>query len=284
MTASDRCASPIVRDVDGDEAAGSPQVDGADAEFLERIRGAFGEEALARLGVLRLPSGFKLSVVMPAYNERQTIAEIIRRVQAAPIPKEIIVVDDGSRDGTREILEELDAAGVVRLVAHERNQGKGAALRSGLQAVSGDIVVIQDADLEYNPADYPRLIQPLIDGRADVVYGSRFLGDTARVHLFWHRVANWLLTTMSNVTTNLNLTDMETGYKAFRAEAIAGIQIKQNGFGVEPELTAKFARRRLRIYETAVSYAGRDYASGKKIGLKDAFVAIACILRYAIAD
>ena len=182
------------------------------------------------------------------------------------------------------MLQELDATGAVQLILHETNQGKGAALRSGIQHTSADVVLFQDADLEYSPSDYPRLIQPLIDGRADVVYGSRFLGDIARVHLFWHRVANWMLTTISNVATNLNLTDMETSYKAFRAEVFEGIKIKQNGFGVEPELTAKFARRLLRIYETAISYSGRDYASGKKIGLKDAFVDVGCIIRYAFAD
>lgn len=257
---------------------------GFDLELLEQLRRTLGEEALLRLGVLRIPADFKLSVVIPAYNERATIREIIRRVEASPVPKEIIVVDDGSSDGTREILRELAADDVVQALFHDRNRGKGAALRTGFAQASGDVVIIQDADLEYDPADYAQLIRPLIDGRADVVYGSRFLGETARIHMFWHRVANWLLTLLSNMLTNLNLSDMETGFKAFRREALADIQIKQNRFGVEPELTAKFARRRLRIYETPVSYSGRDYSAGKKIGLKDGFVALACILRYAIAD
>ncbi len=270
------------------EAVWLAPADAFDLELLQRLRGTLGDAALANLGVYQVTAGFKLSVVIPAYNERQTIAEIIQRVAASPVPKEIIVVDDASTDGTRETLQELidkyDDELNIRAIFHPHNQGKGAALRTGFAAATGDCIVVQDADLEYDPVDYPRLLHPLIDGRADVVYGSRFLGGPARTHLFWHRVGNWLLTLASNMTTNLNLTDMETGYKMFRREVLAGIVIRQNRFGVEPELTAKFARRRLRFYEVPISYAGRDYAEGKKIGMTDGLVAVWCILRYALRD
>jgi len=231
-----------------------------------------------------------LSVVMPAYNEKPTIAEIIRRVKAADMPKELIVVDDGSTDGTREYLrgliesgEAVDGAsgadGPVRVFFHERNRGKGAALRTGFAQARGDVVLIQDADLEYNPQEYPVLLQPILDGRADVVYGTRFRGGGAqRILFYWHSVGNKFLTGLTNMITNLTFTDMETCYKVFRREVIQGIQIKCDGFGFEPEITAKIAKRRLHIYEVPISYSGREYAEGKKItwldGLKAIFIVI----------
>ena len=255
-----------------------------DRPFTDQLVRVLGEAAMQQLGVFPLPPGFVLSVVMPIYNERRTIREIVDRVRAVPIPKEIIIVDDCSRDGTREILKEMEQDADLKICYHDRNQGKGAALRSGFRHATGDVIVIQDADLEYDPREYPRLIQSIVDGRADVVYGSRFRGDLVRVHLFWHRVANYLLTTLSNATTNLNLSDMETCYKAFRHSAIDGMQLSQQRFGFEPEITAKFARRKLRIFEVPISYAGRDYSEGKKIGALDALHAVYCILRYAVAD
>jgi glycosyltransferase involved in cell wall biosynthesis len=263
---------------------------GYDLELLEQLRRTLGDEALARLGVFRIPAGFKLSVVIPAYNERKSIRDCLARVAASPVPKEIIIVDDGSTDGTRDILRELQAVGAeagerdFHVILHERNQGKGAALRTGFAAATGDVVLVQDADLEYDPADWPQLLAPLVDGRADVVYGSRFLGGPARTHLFWHRVGNWALTLASNMVTNLNLSDMETGYKAIRRASLEGIEITQNRFGVEPELTAKLARRRARFYEVPISYAGRDYTQGKKIGWRDGVSALWCIARYAWFD
>jgi glycosyltransferase involved in cell wall biosynthesis len=200
------------------------------------------------------------------------------------IRKEILIVDDFSTDGTREILKSMEGEKELRIFYHEHNQGKGAALRSAFKHATGDVVIIQDADLEYNPAEYPKLLQPIIDGRADVVYGSRFIGNVARIHLFWHRTANGVLTYLSNVFSNLNLTDMETGYKVFRRELLASLNLKQNRFGIEPELTMKIARRKCRIYEVPISYSGRDYSEGKKIGLKDAFKALYCILRYWVVD
>lgn len=240
-----------------------------------------------------------ISVVIPAYNERATIAEVLRRVAAAPFPKEIIVVDDGSTDGTIEELRAFgvhgpgdvaDYAGVpevpnrITLVAHERNQGKGAAVRHGIERATGDIILIQDADLEYDPADYGVLLQPILDGRADVVFGSRFTGSPRRVLLFWHSVGNWLLTFLSNMMTNLNLTDMETCYKVFRADVIKGIPLRSARFGIEPEITAKVARIRARVYEVPISYAGRSYVEGKKITWRDGVAAIWTILKYAIVD
>jgi glycosyltransferase involved in cell wall biosynthesis len=227
----------------------------------------------------------KLSVVIPVYNEVSTIDEIIRRVQAVPIDKEIIAVDDGSADGTRARLVELaEQHENLRVELHEQNQGKGAALRTGMRLARGEIVLIQDADLEYDPDEYPRLIAPIEKGLADVVYGSRFSGgESQRVLYFWHSVGNKLLTLLSNMMTNLNLTDMETCYKVFRREILEGIDIEEARFGFEPEITAKLAKRRVRFYEVGISYAGRTYEEGKKIGWKDGVSALRCILKYNLS-
>jgi glycosyltransferase involved in cell wall biosynthesis len=227
----------------------------------------------------------KLSVVIPVYNERDTLHEILRRVRESPtgLETEIVVVDDCSTDGTRDILEKLDLPG-VRVFYQPKNAGKGAALRRGFAEASGDIILIQDADLEYNPAEYPVLLAPILDGRADVVYGSRFLGEPHRVLFFWHYVGNRFLTTLSNVFSNLNLTDMETCYKVFRAETLRKITLKSNRFGFEPEVTLKLAKLNCRIYEVPVSYSGRDYSEGKKIGWKDGLAAFFHIIRYTLFD
>jgi len=222
----------------------------------------------------------KLSVVIPVYNEKNTILEILRRVREFSVRKEIIVVDDFSADGTREILQGLLPAEDLKVVYQPRNMGKGAALRSGFELVTGDVVVIQDADLEYDPAEYSTLIQPILDGKADVVYGSRFLGGPHRVLLFWHSVGNRFLTTLSNMLTDLNLTDMETCYKAFRADLLKELRLRENRFGFEPEFTAKIARARCRVYEVPISYSGRDYSEGKKISWKDGIAALYFILKY----
>jgi len=227
----------------------------------------------------------KVSVVIPVYNEVSTIREIVVRVQAVDLNKEIIIVDDGSTDGTREQLQKITLSHEnVRVLYHDRNQGKGAALRTGFEAATGDIVIIQDADLEYDPLEYPVLLEPILDGRADIVYGSRFLGGPHRVLFFWHYLGNKFLTLLSNALTNLNLTDMETCYKVFRREVLSNIQLKSNRFGFEPEFTAKIAKKDFRIYETSISYSGRTYAEGKKIGWKDGVKAIFAIVWFRFFD
>ena len=224
----------------------------------------------------------KLSIIIPCYNEKSTIREVIDAVLAAPYDnKEIIIVDDCSKDGTKEVLLEEIEPLVHQILFHKVNQGKGAALRTGIQAATGDIVLIQDADLEYDPQEYPNLVEPILRNKADVVYGSRFMGSQPhRVLYFWHSVGNMVLTILSNMFTNLNLTDMETCYKVFRREIIQGISIKENRFGFEPEITAKIAKLECRIFEVGISYYGRTYKEGKKIGWKDGFRAIYCIVKY----
>jgi glycosyltransferase involved in cell wall biosynthesis len=229
-------------------------------------------------------SGPVVSVVVPCYNEKATILDLLQSVIAAPFAKEILVVDDGSTDGTCDLLTGAakDLPG-VRVFLQEKNQGKGAALRRGFQEATGDIVIVQDADLEYDPREIPKVIAPIVEGHADVVYGSRFMGGTRRVLYYWHAVGNSMLTTLSNMVTNLNLTDMETCYKAFRREIIQSIVIEENRFGFEPEITVKLSRKRdVRIYEVPISYRGRKYDEGKKIGLKDAFRALYCLTKYGL--
>lgn len=225
----------------------------------------------------------KLSILMPVFNESRTVEEIVRRVQASNtcgLAREIIIVDDCSTDGTGDILRTIARDGSVKVFNHSYNRGKGAAVRTALEHATGDIVVIQDADLEYDPREYPQLLGPILDGRADIVYGSRFLGGPHRVLLFWHYAGNKLLTLLSNILNNLNLTDMETGFKAFRRQCIEGMKLNARRFGIEPELTAKFARRRCRFFEIPISYSGRDYTEGKKPDWKDGVAALGFIFRY----
>ena len=264
-------------------------------EWFLALKSTLGGAACRQLGIYAIPDDFVLSVVIPIYNEERTLRTLIDRVRAVPIRKELVLVEDCSKDNTREILKQLeseneahpDPMNSFRVTYHEVNKGKGAAVRTGFSLASGDAIVIQDADLEYNPTEYLRLLRPIIEGAADVVYGSRFLGDQEhRVLYFWHSIGNRVLTLMSNGFTNLNLTDMETCYKLFTRDALSKIwkTLKQDRFGIEPELTAKIARHRFRVYEMSISYHGRTYQEGKHIGMKDGFQALWCIVRYWWAD
>jgi glycosyltransferase involved in cell wall biosynthesis len=267
-----------------DKLAANPQ---RRVEVLEKL---LGVPACRQIGIYPIPVGFKLSVVIPVYNEERWLAELVRRVQAVEIPKELILVNDCSTDGTPAILAQLEKQyDNVRVFHQPKNMGKGAALREGFKHCTGELVIVQDADWEYDPAEYPKLIQPILEDRADVVIGSRFVGESHRVLYYWHSVANKALTMLSNWFTNLNLTDMETCYKVFRREIIQNMKLRSNRFGFEPEVTAKIARKRKgqkphRIFEVPISYSGRTYEEGKKIKLKDAFQALYCIVRYWIAD
>jgi glycosyltransferase involved in cell wall biosynthesis len=249
-----------------------------------------GRHVCRQIGLFPIPDGWKLSVVIPVYNEERWVEGLIDRVQAVPMPKEIIIVNDRSTDGTPAILDRLQSKFEnIRVFHQEKNGGKGAALREGFKHCTGDVVVVQDADWEYDPAEYPKLVQPILDDKADVVFGSRFIGEQHRVLYYWHSLANHGLTWLSNIFTDLNLTDMETCYKVFRREVIQGMTLKSNRFGFEPEVTAKVARKvngqfQYRVFEVPISYSGRTYTEGKKIGLKDAFNALWCIIRYRFAD
>ncbi len=225
-----------------------------------------------------------VSVIIPVYNEVNTICEILQRVQATGIPSEIVVVDDGSKDGTRDLLKTLDGQNGVRVILHEKNQGKGAAVVTGIRNAAGDVLLVQDADLEYDPRDYPALLRPIEEGKAQVVYGSRFMGAPRRTAMFWHMVANKLLTLMTNILYNNILTDMETGYKVFRREVVHGMTIHARRFDFEPEFTAKILKRRFRIYEVPITFNPRDYSEGKKIKLKDAFEAVWTLVKYRFID
>jgi glycosyltransferase involved in cell wall biosynthesis len=263
------------------------------AEWYHTLQSLLGEGACRQLGFYAVPDEFRLSVVVPVFNERQTLPEILDRIRAVPLRKEIVLVDDFSTDGTRELLREYegrdwdDEFNELSICYHDVNRGKGAAVRTGFERARGDAIIIQDADLEYNPAEIPRLLQPIAEGRADVVFGSRFLGDQPhRVLYFWHYLGNKFLTLLSNCLTNLNLTDMETCYKLFTREVLQtiGPKLKQDRFGIEPELTARIARAKFRVFEMSISYHGRTYEQGKKIGWKDGVKALWCIVRYGIAD
>jgi glycosyltransferase involved in cell wall biosynthesis len=262
-------------------------------EWYRQHQATLGEGACRQLGIYCIPQNFVLSVVIPVFNERKTLPQLLDKVKAVPIPKEIVLVDDCSRDGTTDLLREYatrpndDPMNRLSIHFHDVNQGKGAAVTTGFLKSTGDAVIIQDADLEYDPAEIPRLLQPIIEGRADVVFGSRFLGDQPhRVLYYWHFLGNKFLTTLSNCFTNLNLTDMETCYKLFTREVIQKVAptLQQKRFGIEPELTAKMARGNYRVFEMSISYNGRTYKEGKKIGWKDGFKALYCIVRYGLAD
>lgn len=253
-------------------------------ELLERL---LGPELCRRLGIYRIPAGFKLSVVIPVYNELKTLERVIERVRAAKLPCELVIVDDGSRDGTRELLTAWRDSGEERhrdlvIVLHEKNRGKGAALKTGFQHATGDVVVVQDADMEYDPQDLRSLLQPILEDQADVVFGSRFSHIEGPVRSYWHQFANQMVTRLTNWKSGLNLTDVETCYKMFRRELIEKIApcLRERRFGIEIELTCKLARSRARFYERPIRYAGRSYAEGKKIGISDGLWALWCILRY----
>jgi glycosyltransferase involved in cell wall biosynthesis len=230
------------------------------------------------------PATMKLSVIIPVYNEVESIEVILKRVNDTKLVSEIVVVDDGSKDGTRDILKTLDGKNNVHVILHEQNQGKGAAVRTGMKAALGEILLIQDADLEYDPRDFPELLKPIEEGIADVVYGSRFLGRAHRVTMFWHLVANKMLTFLTNILYNTILTDMETGYKVFRREVIDGMVIRANSFNFEPEFTAKILKRNYRIFEVPITFNPRDYTQGKKIKLHDAFEAVWALIKYRFVD
>lgn len=265
-------------------------------EWFARLKETLGEAACRQLGLFVIPPDWVLSVVIPIYNEKDHWRDLVSQVRAVPLRKEIVLVDDCSRDGTRDQLQQFQAEqqtaptdpwNSFRFVFHEKNRGKGAAVRTGFQAATGDVVIIQDADLEYDPSEYPRLLAPIIEGKADVVFGSRFLGDQPhRVLYYWHYLGNKFLTTLSNCFTNLNLTDMETCYKVFTREVIQKIAplLRQERFGIEPEIAAKVARHRFRVFEMSISYSGRTYDQGKKIGWRDGFKALYCIVRYGLSD
>jgi glycosyltransferase involved in cell wall biosynthesis len=291
MTDADLNATPVL-DKDGRELVPYSE------EWYASLQRVLGDAACRQLGFYVIPSGVLLSVVIPVYNEVESLLELLEKVKAVPIRKEIVMVDDFSKDGTRDLLKKLEdeqqaaeAGGEttpdnrLTIIYHENNRGKGAAVRTGFGAVTGDVILIQDADLEYDPNEYPRLLHPIVEGKADVVYGSRFLGDRPhRVLYYWHYVGNRFLTTMSNWFTNLNLTDMETCYKVFSRKVIddIGPLLKQSRFGIEPEITGRIAHGQYRVYEMSVSYDGRTYEQGKKIGWKDGIAALWCIVRYGL--
>lgn len=279
------------------------QIDGAQAtdsgwppyspRWYESLKQQLGEAACRQLGIYAIPAEMLLSVVIPVFNEEATLEALVDRVREVPIRKQIILVDDCSTDGSREILRSIEDRGSddpdteITVCYHSQNRGKGAALKTGFGQVRGDVVIIQDADLEYDPSEFPRLLQPVVEGRADVVYGSRFLGDQPhRVLYFWHYLGNKLLTTLSNCFTNLNLTDMETCYKVFKRNVVDEVapQLRQDRFGFEPEITARVARLNCRVFEMSISYSGRTYEQGKKIGWRDGVKALWCIVRYGVAE
>jgi glycosyltransferase involved in cell wall biosynthesis len=270
-----------------DAPLAAPLHDAAGVDRVTALERLLGRNVCRRLGIYRLPAGFKLSVVMPVFNEIRTLPQVVERIKATRLPLELVIVDDGSRDGSREYLTELQSRGdkTMKLITlfHEQNQGKGGAIKSGFLACTGDAVIIQDADLEYDPSDWWMLLQPLVEGEADVVYGSRFSHIDGPVHRFWHRWGNQLITRLSNWKSGLGLTDAETCYKLIRRELVERIApgLVERGFGIELELTHKLARLPgVRFYERPVSYVGRSWAEGKKIGVKDGLWALACIVRY----